>query len=205
MEIHDLIVQEIRFRDYAKDFIRKYEFRYGHLSVLLFFAFLAYALIPPPYLDLLQSWIRDLGSWGYLGIFIAGSFFAYGLTTPIAIVTLFVFGEFYHPLIIAAIGAVGAVTSDMTIYFLFKKELSSKAIKIEKILSRKIHSRLVKRIGRALAPLVVIFILASPLPDELAAAIMGSMRFDAKKFAMISYLANFIGILIIATFGSSVL
>ncbi len=203
--MQDIIVQEMRFRDHAKEFIRKYEFRYGNLSVLLFFSFLAYALITPPYIDLLQDWIRELGTWGYLGILIAGSFFTYALTTPVAIVTLFVFGEFYHPLVIASIGAAGAVISDMIIYTFFRKRLSSKASKIGKALSRRIHSRLAKRIGRSLIPLLAIFILASPLPDELAAAIMGSMRFNTKKFLIISYIANFIGIFLIATFGSSIL
>jgi len=45
--------------------------------------------------------------------------------------------------------------------------------------------------------IIGLFILGSPLPDELAIGFLGIIDLSYKKFILISFLANTIGILLI--------
>ena len=146
-----------------------------------------------------KTFILSLGRLEYLGVFISGLFFSYGLTTAPSISMLYLLSRNLHPVDVAAFGAIGAFLSDYLIFKFVKHSLSDEIKK----LSNKIrfHPHLNKtyiKILKKLAPLIAGIIIASPLPDELAASILGSINVSDKKFILISLGSNFIGILIIA-------
>ena len=147
-----------------------------------------------------KTFILSLGRLEYLGVFISGLFFSYGLTTAPSISMLYLLSRNLHPVDVAAFGAIGAFLSDYLIFKFVKHSLSDEIKK----LSNKIrfHPHLNKtyiKILKKLAPLIAGIIIASPLPDELAASILGSINVSDKKFILISLGSNFIGILIIAS------
>ena len=49
---------------------------------------------------------------------------------------------------------------------------------------------------------IAAIIIASPLPDEIGAAIFGALKVKTKYFLVISYTLNFLGILTVAWLGS---
>lgn len=51
-------------------------------------------------------------------------------------------------------------------------------------------------------PIIAGFIIASPLPDELGAAIFGMSKIKTHRFIRYSFIFNFIGIFIITSLGT---
>jgi hypothetical protein len=77
---------------------------------------------------LTQPGIRDLtassGELEYPGAFLVGFFYAYGITTPIALATLYVMGTTLDPYFLAAFAAAGAVTSDVILLLFIEKKVA---------------------------------------------------------------------------------
>ncbi|MDP1719245.1 MAG: hypothetical protein Q8L24_02350 [bacterium] len=139
------------------------------------------------------------------GIFIAGLFYTSILTMAPAAVVLGEFATSVPPFFIALIGALGSVVGDSILLFVVKKEEADvdQVFKYYRLsrLRNFYHLRSV-RIGMGIAGFMVI---ASPLPDELGLALMGASGIKRPLFFMISYSANFVGILAVTTIIHSLL
>ncbi len=149
--------------------------------------------------EFIKNFINGLGEQGYLGAFFSGLFFSYGITTAPAVAMLYLLGNNLNPFYMAAIGAVGAFLSDYLIFRFVKYGLANEIKRLSDEI--KFHPHLKKpyiKILKKLAPLIAGFIIASPLPDELAAYILGSIKVKDIEFIFISLISNFIGILVIA-------
>jgi uncharacterized membrane protein YdcZ (DUF606 family) len=55
------------------------------------------------------------------------------------------------------------------------------------------------RVWKIIIPVIAGFIIASPLPDEFGVAIFGAAKYEPRKFVILSYCLNFIGILAITS------
>ena len=176
---------------------KKYGIKYENLFLLIISLAAALVILTPVYFNALKNLILSTGSYGYLGAAIAGFFFSYGITTPIAMVALAALGSSLNPIYVALIGGTCAAISDFIIYFFAARKLSATERKIEK----KYLSKKYSRVWHAAAPIVAGLIIASPLPDELAAGILGALKFDKKRFLIFVWVAEVIGIFIIASFG----
>ena len=169
---------------------------YKNLTLLVISIFLAVLMLKS---ELIKTFILSLGELEYIGAFISGSFFSYGLTTAPAVSMLYIISRNLHPVDVAAFGAIGAFLSDFFIFRFVKYNLSSEIKRLsDKV---KFHPHINKnymKILRKFAPLIAGIIIASPLPDELAASILGSIKVKDKTFILISLISNFIGILIIS-------
>lgn len=169
---------------------------YKNLILLILSIVLAYFMLKS---ELIKAFILSLGELEYLGAFISGSFFSYGLTTAPAISILYIISRNLHPVDVAAFGAIGAFLSDFLIFRIVKYNLSGEIKRLaEKV---KFHPHINKgymRILKKLSPLIAGIIFASPLPDELAASILGSIKASDKEFIILSLVSNFIGILVIS-------
>jgi hypothetical protein len=137
--------------------------------------------------------------------------FTYALTTIPATAALYNLGENFNPFLIAFIGAFGSVISDylifrfvrdrlMTEIKLLSKEINNLTEPLSNLVSTK-RIRVViwkkishSRIWSLLVPVIAGFIIASPLPDEIGVAIFGAAKYEPKKFMIISYCLNFVGI-----------
>ena len=189
----------------------KYQWRYRNLILLAISFAVAYQMLKDVRI---VSLLTGFGS-GYPAAFISGLLFSYGLTAPVATVAIFNIGHSLNPFLIAFIGAFGAVLSDYIIFRFVRDRLAGEILSLSReinklrkpisslVLEEELIVRLWKRISRSkiwhvIIPVIAGFIIASPLPDELGAALFGAIKFDAKKFVIISYLLNFTGILFIA-------
>jgi uncharacterized membrane protein YdjX (TVP38/TMEM64 family) len=146
----------------------------------------------------LEKFLLSLGNYEYLGALFAGFFYTYGATTAFSVATFFVLAKMLNPWILALLGALGSIVSEYIIYN-FVSEKSGKIFKInnKKYKIPEIKSKFVKKIS----PLIAGFIIASPLPDELAAVLLGAEKYDIKKFILLAFIFNFIGILFIVALG----
>jgi hypothetical protein len=146
----------------------------------------------------LEKFLLSLGNYEYLGALFAGFFYTYGATTAFSVATFFILAKVLNPWIVAFLGALGSIVSEYIIYDFVSKR-SGKTIRInnKKYKIPEIKSKFVKKIS----PLIAGFIIASPLPDELAAAFLGAEKYDIKKFILLAFIFNFIGILFIVGLG----
>jgi len=182
--------------------LQQFEWKHHNIILLLLSIVIAYYFVKSPTFTMA---IDSLGNLGYLGAFIAGLFFTYGLTTAPATAALLVLGDsLKNPLLLSIIAAPGAMLSDYLIFSFIKDRLMDELeLTGKEIFGKKIRLRIRKSsfISRFI-PIIAGFIIASPLPDELGAAIFGASHIHPKKFLLYSFLFNFIGIFLIASYGN---
>lgn len=147
-----------------------------------------------------KSWLLHLGSLEYIGALIAGVLFVSSFTVVISAVVIGILAQNLNPLAIGLIGGVGAVMGDMLIFKLVRSHLQDEL----GLLFGKAGTNYVKHVlkSRYIAwtlPIIGVFIIASPLPDELGVSLLGLSRMSESKFILISYLSNAFGILAIAS------
>lgn len=192
--------------------IRRYQWKYRNLIFLGISIFLAYYMFKSA---AVVSFIQQLGDLGYPAAFLAGVFFSYAFTTAPATVAVFNLGNTLNPFLVALIGAAGTVLSDYLIFRLVRnrlmreiKSLSREVTTLTKPVAalfiwEELRVRLWKgirksRLWNMIIPLTAGFIIASPLPDEIGVALFGAIKFEPKKFLIVAYVLNFIGIFVVA-------
>ena len=149
--------------------------------------------------EVLTNLLASAGNIEIWGAFIAGMFFTSIFTTAPAIATLgeisIIHGIFYT----ALFGAMGSVLGDLIIFRLVRDRFSEHVSEImtHQSVWRRFHLLFKRRFFRWFTILVGGFILASPLPDELGIAVLGFSKMNMKYFALLSFVFNFLGILLI--------
>jgi len=150
----------------------------------------------------ITSLLSRASEWSYFGAFVTGIFYTYSISSPPASVVFFEVSKGLNPFIAAALGGLGAMLGDFIIFKFIKTDilpearLLAKDLRIPRIKSHKLIHMIHK-----IAPFVAGFIIASPLPDELGAAMFGAIEYDTKKFLLISWTCNTLGLLAIALLG----
>lgn len=133
-----------------------------------------------------------------LASLVAGIFFTSVVTTPAAIIAFIEMGSANSPWLVAFMGGFGAVIGDLVLFrFIethFNKDLEQ-FLKTRRL--RHIFSLSRFRSFTWLLPFVGGLIIASPLPDELGVTLLGVTKLPLKTFVCISYISNFLGILLI--------
>ncbi len=179
--------------------VEKFDWKYKNLGFLVVSFTVSYLILKSEFAVMV---VGGLGSVGYLGSFISGLFFTYGLTTPPATAALFLLSKTLNPFLVALIGASGALVSDFLIFKFVKDRLLGELSDLSqelKINMHPIHQRIKNSTYlKWIIPTMAGLIIASPLPDELAVALFAVVKYDPKKFGMFSYISNFLGILVIA-------
>ena len=142
-----------------------------------------------------------------LGAFISGVFFTSIFTTAPAIAAFAHFGAEYAPLWLSILGAAGAVVGDLIIFTFIRDSIAQD---IAYIVERRggLHRHLfhigTTRLSRWLLPAFGALIIASPLPDELGIALMGFSKLGKKRFILISFSCNLLGILTLMLLGRGI-
>jgi hypothetical protein len=147
----------------------------------------------------LQVFLQNLGSYGYLGGILAGFFYTYGVTSPFSIATFFILAESLNPWMLAFLGALASLVSEFIIYDFSRLECK-RLLRSHKLMGLRIP-KIKSNILKKLSPILAGFIIASPLPDELAAVLLGSENYGIKKFMVMAFAFNFLGILIVIGLG----
>jgi hypothetical protein len=186
----------------AIKFVKKEErlinYEWSHYNIILF-VLIILLTIEAFLTGSLEKFLLSMGKYGYFGAILAGFFYTYGATSPFSVATFFILAKMSNPLILAFLGALSSIISEFIIYEAVKIE-TKKTIKNHKIKGLKIP-KIKSKFLKKLSPVIAVLIIASPLPDELAAALLGAENYDIKKFILLTFISNFIGILFIIELG----
>jgi len=141
---------------------------------------------------------------GYLGVSIAGFLFSFGFTTPFAI-GAFITMNPQNIFLSAIFGGVFATLADLTIFSMIKISFMDEFKKLSKNNSVKEINSLGKMMNKKIKYyflyLFAGIIIASPLPDEIGVTMLAGLgHIEIKKFAIITFLANTLGIFIMLNF-----
>lgn len=142
-----------------------------------------------------------LGSFGYIGAFIAGLLFVSTFTVATSALVLLVLAETLSPIEIGLIAGLGAVVGDMLIFHLVKDNLTYEIEDIYNQVDRKKHLKKLfhSKYFNWMLPVIGGIIIASPLPDEIGVSLIGISKMSAFNFVLISYISNSIGIFLIVS------
>lgn len=176
-----------------------FRLKYPKIFILLLVALFAYIIFSNLFI---AEYITRLHRLNYLSVFLFGTLFSFGFTTPFAI------GYFvtYNPSNIWLAGIVaglGAMIADLFIFkfvkFSFDDEF--KKIKKEKI-TQEIDMEMKRILGKKIKHYLMYafagIIIASPLPDEVGVTMLaGLTNIKPNILAIIGFIFNTIGILII--------
>ncbi len=134
-----------------------------------------------------------------IGSFVSGIFFTSAFTIAPASISLAEIAKTTSPFIVAFWGAIGAVIGDMIIFLFIRDRFADDIMEVLKLSkARKILHFFRKGFFRWLSPLLGAFIIASPLPDELGITLLGISKIRSVNLALISFIMNFIGVLLVA-------
>lgn len=160
----------------------------SYLAVALFLSFLG----PEFFEELILP-------FGALGIFIAGMLYTYSFTASIGALMFLAIAHDYSPGILAVVGGLGSLTSDMVILKFIKNDLKKEVNKLG-------HLKIVKMLGatpvlkeRWFRDVLGAVVIASPLPDEIGVAILASTKIKEDAFIYLALIADMVGIYLLVT------
>ncbi len=136
--------------------------------------------------------IAGIDGLGYFGALIAGLLYAEGLTAPTATLIFVQMPDSLNEFGLAVFGGIGALVYDLEIFVLFRRASHTNFIETIKARLTGRHS-----LPRWLLLLAGAIILASPLPDEMAAGLLGLSTIKVQWFLAASFILNTLGILAI--------
>ncbi|MBI2040079.1 hypothetical protein HYT18_03325 [Candidatus Microgenomates bacterium] len=147
-----------------------------------------------------KDWLLNLGTLEYIGALIAGMLFVSSFTAAISIVVIAIMTENINPMALGLIGGVGAVMGDYLVFKLVRSHLQEElAMLFGREETSHIKTLLRSKYIAWTLPIIGVFIIASPLPDELGVSLLGISKMSEARFILISYLSNSVGILMIAS------
>ncbi|MBI2984911.1 MAG: hypothetical protein HYY50_04795 [Candidatus Kerfeldbacteria bacterium] len=143
--------------------------------------------VPP-----LRELVTDVERSGYVAAFVSGILYGLSLTSPLASVIFAQLPESLNPLAVTLIGGMGAALYDLLAFTVFRQSIHWHFI--QALVERMPHR---EHLPRWMRYGLGILIVASPLPDELAAGWFGFSDVTPARFLGLSFLANAFGILVI--------
>jgi hypothetical protein len=175
---------------------------YPKLFLLLCSFALAYLCFHLGYFD----WLHGIPSgYGYVSVFVGGLLFSFGFTTPFGIAIMAGSAAEVNPFLAAPLAGVGALLSDFLIFEIMHFSVLHDEIhrlrttrifmKVERMFH---HPSISERMRMTILWCFAGLVIASPLPDELGVTLVSSISdIDGKKFAVLCFLFNTLGILMI--------
>lgn len=133
-----------------------------------------------------------------VGSFVAGLFFTSLFTIAPAGIVLAHIAETTPIMIVAFLGALGAMIGDLVIYKFLQNNLTED---INDLLALPRYRRIKRLFGvrklRILRPFIGAIVIISPLPDEIGLALLGLSRVPVSIMLPLTFMLNFFGILLI--------
>lgn len=129
--------------------------------------------------------------------FLSGMLFTSIFTTPIAIASFIILGQEHSPLLVSLIAATGSLLGDALLLKVIRQDvLADIEVFTKPFQTPKLKQIFNSKILFFPLTLMAAIILASPLPDELAIALFGAIKFKTRYFYALSFIFNLVGILI---------
>ena len=185
--------------------IFKKSYGYPNLTALFIVIAVTYFLGRTGILDDSAHYI---GRLGYLGIFIIGMFFVSTFTVTPATALFFLMLDEFSILQISLIGGIGSVLGDYILFRFMKDGLVGELRQV----FRKVGGDSIFKIRWVtytkyftwLGPVLGALIIASPFPDELGIGLLGVYQLSDRKFMMLSWVLDTIGIFLLLSAVSAV-
>ena len=151
----------------------------------------------------LENFLKNIyGPYFVLGSFLAGFFFASTFTVAISTSVFLIFAETHNPLAIAAFGGLGAFVGDSLIIKFLKDDLIADFEYLERYFPQRTAKRILhSKLTLWLAPVVAALMIASPIPDEIGLILLAGIKMNYRRFFLLSFFLNTVGILVISLFG----
>lgn len=135
----------------------------------------------------------------WLGSFVSGIFFTSIFTTAPATVTLGEIAQNGSVWFTALFGGLGAIIGDLVIFRFVRDRIGRD---ISRLLEHRSGGRRLKNVFRFrflrwLTFLAGGLIIASPLPDEIGISLLGFSKTSLRFFVLLSFVCNFVGILLV--------
>lgn len=147
---------------------------------------------------ILSGLIETILPLRFVSEILAGVLYTSFLTSPISVAMLIILAQENNPIVTALLAGVGAALADCLIIKFFRGQLYSDLNQISKQLGyNKFNIFLQKlRLG-FVVPFIGAIIVASPLPDELGLIMLGASKLRYQEIAILTYILNTAGILLI--------
>lgn len=167
-------------RDLAKDVL-----------FVLIGAVVAYAFSMSGYLDILLGFIGSAS----ISSFVAGLFYTSAFTIAPASVAISHISGAADPFWLAFWGAIGAACGDLILFLFIRDKFADDLVRsVRPSLVKHLLSSLHFGFLKWLSPILGIFVIASPLPDEIGLAMLGLSKFKVVSLIPVAFLANFVSI-----------
>ncbi|MDD4467870.1 MAG: hypothetical protein PHF68_01850 [Candidatus ainarchaeum sp.] len=176
-----------------------FAYKYPKIILFILISILAFYLF---HNNFFSDFISNLGQFVFLGEFIGGVLFSFGLTTPFAI-AIFLKITPQNIFLASLIGGCGALISDLLIFKFIKISFEDEFDKLKKerpflFMKKHIHTFINPTITHYLTFAFAGILFASPLPDEAAIMVLaGITKINLKTLALVSFVCNSIGIFFI--------
>jgi len=178
-----------------------FKYKYPKVTLLIISIVLAYILFTN---EIIKNFIFSLNGLGYVGVFIAGMLFPLGFTTAFSVGFLVALNP-ENIILSAFVGAIGVAISNLLIFSFVKFSLENEFFLLEERIERvkvikKAEKEFKKDVSRKIRHyLMYVFIgilIASPVPDEIADALLAGFTHVKPFFlAIFSFILSFFGLL----------
>ncbi|MBI2601148.1 hypothetical protein HYW42_04285 [Candidatus Daviesbacteria bacterium] len=130
---------------------------------------------------------------------VSGVFYTSFLTSPLAVVILVVLGQTTNIFSVTLLAGIGAVAGDMLIVKSFRFIFRQLSFVSHSNSFNNLKKQFIKYHLDILSLIIGIVIVASPFPDELGLIMLGASKLSYFKLAILTFVVNSVGILIILT------
>jgi len=182
--------------------IKRYKnFKYKNISLLIFSILFAIFLWR---LDVFHEILLGLGTFGYVGAFLAGILFVWIFSMPTALLILLTLSQSgeLSPLEIGIIAGLGAVVGDLIIFRFVRGGLSTEIKDLYSAFGGTHLSTIFNsRYFHWTLPFIGAIVLATPLPDEVGVSLLGISSMKTYQFILLSFLLNSLGIYAVIAIG----
>jgi hypothetical protein len=178
--------------------------KYPKLALLTLSIFIGYLI----YTDENNFYFHNLlGKTGYWGIFISGIFLVYGFTTGPAVAALLIASPMKNFWLTALIALGGSLVGNFIVFKTLKISIETE---LDDLAKNSLYLWIKKRISHHIPsfvygyifPALAGFISATPLPDEIVAALVSkSKNISLPTFTFFSFFFSIFGIFIILLLG----
>ena len=170
--------------------------------ILLALTFIAaYALFSARDFSLLRETLAYLG---YAGSFLCGVAYAYGFTAGPSTAMLLMISKQQNIVLAALIGGAGALIGDMIIFRFVRHSFHDEVERLScSATIRRVNGRMPLPLKKHLFPVLALFVIASPLPDEIGVLMLAALtKIRVNTFLVVSYVLNTLGIFAVLLIGS---
>lgn len=142
--------------------------------------------------------LATIGTYGYVGTFVAGIFFVSTFTIAPASLVLISLAESQPLLPLALVAGAGGMIGDLIIFRFFKDQIFSELAPLfSRITGKGIWCLACSPYFSWLMPIFGALIIASPFPDEIGVGLMGVSRIKTWQFMILTFGLNTFGVLLI--------